>query len=317
MGETHLLKADGFDREQNWAQSFRFSESALTSLTKLNPRPLEVINIIDEAMRTKYNALSFMGHRKEALECAKERYSLWAAGYMRHYRMLFAAFPLIEGLIQNGEFEQAALIARTAYDMIINDVDNIIPEDKRQDFLAHGSRLLAEATRALGESGGIPPAEKQKAGEEAIVAARKALEIRIHMHGAQSVEVAISMGTLASVLKCFGAVDDDEILRLHEQAIATYSQLQGSLSRNVAVNEYNLGNDYEKRAIKAHAAKDLDRCVANLELALPHFREAERIYRATDQMGPAAANAAKAVEEIEGNLRRVAITIAKAAATRG
>ena len=79
-------------------------------LKKLKARPLEVVKIIGHAMRLKFNALNFMGHNKEALECAKERYSLWAAGNMRNHGMIYAAFALIESLIHNKECEQALLI---------------------------------------------------------------------------------------------------------------------------------------------------------------------------------------------------------------
>ena len=306
LGEAHLLKARGFDRAQNWTQSLRFSDLALTMLKKLKARPLEVILIIDDAMRIKYNALNHMGRKTEALECAKERYSLWAAGYMRHPGMLNAAFPLIDGLIRNEDYEQAHLIASTAYEMIINDTDNIIPENQRQYFLARGSRYLAVATLVLAESGGIPPEEKQKAGEEAIALARKSLEIDTQLHGAESAEVASNISALASILKYFNGVDDDEIFRLHEQAIAIYSRLQGSLSPNVAINEMNLGNAYHVRADEAHAANDMDRYVVNLELALPHFREAERIYRAINHMD-AADRPARRIVTAEENLRRIAI----------
>ena len=47
---------------------------------------------------------------------------------------------------------------------------------------------------------------------------------------------------------------------------------------NVAIGEKNLGNAYYSRAARAQAANDLDRCMANLKLVLPHFREAARIF---------------------------------------
>ena len=315
MGEAHLEKARGFEEEYNWAQSFRFSESALKRLKKLNPRSLEVIIIIDCAMASKYNALSYMDQNKDALECAKERYSLWAAGNMRHHGMLNAAFPLIDGLMRNEEYEQAELIARTAYEMIINDTDNIIPkDDRRQHFLADGSRVLATTTFRLAESGGIAPDKKQKAGERAITLARKALEIRTQLHGTDSALVANDMNTLANILSYFKGVDDDEILHLQEQAIAISSRVQGRLSLNVAVNEFNLGNTYQRRAMKAQGANDLNRCVTNLELALTRYREAERIYRAIHRID-AANETAKAVEGI--CKKRQQIFIERAAATRG
>ena len=300
LGEAHLLKAEGFWRDQNFSQSLRFSELALTMLKKVKARNLEVIRIIDDAMVIKGNALKFMGQKKEVLECAQERYSLWAAGYMRHYGMLFAAFPLIESLILNKEYDQAHLIASTAYEMIINDTDNIIPESVRQGFLAQGSQLLGRSTYWLAESGGIPSGEKQKAGEEAIALVRKALEIDTQLHGTESDEVAGDLSSLASILAFFNDVDDDEILRLFEQSITVYGRVQGSLSPNVAASEINLAATYGQRALRAaRVANDLDLCVMNLELALTHYREAARIYRAINHVDAADRSAQRAAETEE------------------
>ena len=198
--------------------------------------------------------------------------------------------------------------------MIVNDADGIIPSDQRESLLARGSLWLAIATHKLAQAGGIPLEEKQKAGEEAIALARKALEIHTLLYGTESAEVAADMRGLADVLDCFNDVDDDEVLRLHEQAIAIAGRLEGSSSVNVAVGEECLGIAYHNRAARAHAANDLDRCMANEELALPHFREASRIYRAINHID-AADRALRHAVEIEENIRQIGI--AKAAATRG
>ena len=306
LGEAHLEKAWGFQRDFNWPRALRFSESALTCLMKLNPRPLEVILIIDNALLIKYNALNFMDQNKEALECAKERYSLWAAGNMRHHGMLNASFALIEGLMSNKEYEQAELIARTAYEMITARYGNIVPEDQQQRFLADGSRLLARATHRLAESGGIAPEAKQKAGEKAITLARKALEIHTQLRGTESTQAANDMATLAEVLKYFNDIDDDEILHLYGQAKAIYSRLHGNLSPNVAICEHNLTAEYKARASRARDANDLDRCVTNLERALSHCREAERIYRTINYVEDAD-KASKRKEEIEEAIVQVRI----------
>ena len=305
-GEAHLDKAREFWRERNWAQSLRFSELALTSLKKLNPHPLEVIIIMDSAMSFKYRALNFMERKMEALECAKERYSLWAAGNMRHHGMLRAAFPLIDSLLNNEEYERAELIARTAYEMITARYDNIVPEGQRQQYLADGSHLLADATYALAESGGIVLEDKQKAVEKAIALAHKALEIHTQLHGAESAKVANDMVSLAKALMCFNSVDDDEILRLFQQAKAIYRRLEGNLSPNVAVCEGYLAAAYQTRAFRARDTSDLDRSVANLELALTHFREAERTYHTINYVD-AAGKAAECIADIEEALTKVRI----------
>ena len=189
---------------------------------------------------------------------------------MRNPRMFKAAFALIQSCIHNGEFEDASLYAHTAHELVSNDADGIIPSDQREKLLAQGCYWLSVATRNLAETGGIPPEEKQKAGEKAIALAHQALEIHTQLYVTESTPVASDMRLLADALEYFNNVDDDEVLRLYEQANLITSRLQGSLSVNVAVGEYNLGAAYRKRAIRAQAAKDLDRFMINLELASRH-----------------------------------------------
>ena len=306
MGIAHLEKTRGFHQERNLSQMVQYSNLALTKLMKLHPRTLEVIEFIDEAMLIKFNALNFMAQDKEALECAQERYSLWAAGNMRHYGMLNAALQLIEALLQNQDYEQSVLIASSAYEMITSRHDNIIPDGLQQQFLAEGSGYLAQATYQFARSGGIPPEETKKAGQEAIALARKALEIHTQMHGAESEQAAVDMNILADILEHFNGVGEDEALRLYEQSIATFSRVQGSLSSNVAVGEHNLGVAYDRRANEARIANDLDRYVANLELALPHYREAARVYTTIHGVDDAD-RVNQLVAELEGNLRMTRI----------
>ena len=267
-------------------------------------------------MRIKYNALIFTDQKKEALECAQERYSLWAAGYMRNSGMLNAAFPLIDGLLHNAEYEQAALIAATAHEMVTCDTDNIIPEEKRRTFIAHASRMLAQATYHLAVTGGISPEKKQKTGEETIALARKALEIDTQMHGNESNEVAMDMGILGDILTYFNGVDNDEALRLYEQSIVILSRVQGSLSPNVANSKHSLGVFYHRRANGARDANDLDRCVVNLELALPQYREAARIYTAINYADNAENDTKLAARMVE-ELRQIRIHIVNRAFSRG
>ena len=75
---------------------------------------------------------------------------------------------------------------------------------------------------------------------------------------------------------------------------------------------------YYDRAIRAQAANDLDQCVANLELSTPCYRDAERIYRATNH-AEAAERAARCAASTEEKLRQIALAkaAAAAAATRG
>ena len=302
VGTANLDKARGFNDQQNWVQTLRYGELAATKLKQLKDRRLETVQAIDEALSCKFNALQQLGRHREAMECIKECYTLWAMNHMRNPRSMRAALALIQSCLHNKEFEDAERYARHAYFMIAEMTDNFIPVDLYPEYLAEGSYYLSRAIFRLAETGGIPSVDKQKAGEEAIMHARKALELHTQLHGTESAEVAGCMSSLADVLHYFNDVDDDEILRLYEQSIAIYARVHGSVSSNVAAGEYNLGAAYQNRARRAQTANDMDRCVANLELALSHLREAVRIYRAINYMDQAD-EAARTVVKIEEFLR--------------
>ena len=314
VGKANLEKALGFDQQQNWLQSLRFAEIAATKLKQLKDRRLETVIVISDALACKYNALNFMGRNRDAKDCAEERYTLWAMNQMRNPGSINAAFALIQSCIHNGEFEDAEHYARHAMFMINDMADNFIPANLRSEFLAEGSYYLAQAIRGLAEAGGIPPEEKQKAGEEAIELARQALKLHTQLYGTEHADVTNDMTILADSLDHFNNVDDDEVLRLYEQAIAIYSRVQGSSSFNVAAGENNLGNAYNHRAKRARDANDLDRCMANFELALPHLREAARIFRVINHMDRAD-KALRSVAQIEESIRQVGIARAATAAT--
>ena len=198
--------------------------------------------------------------------------------------------------------------------IFLNDMtDNIIPVDQRSEFLADGSHYLAVAIHKLAEAGGIPLEEKQKAGEQAIVLARKALELHTQLSGTESSTVAADMGVLSGVLDYFNDIDDDEILRRREQSIAIYSRMEGSFSPNVAISEFNLGATYGRIADRAWDDKDLDRQLANRELALQHLREAARIYSAINFVEDAE-NALRIAAQIEECIRKIRIPKATTAA---
>ena len=234
---------------------------------------------------------------------------------MRHPSSIMAAFQLVQTCIHNEKYEDAVLFARTAYDMVLYNTDGIIPAEHREDFLADGSKWLAQALCNLLGAGGIPPRKKRQTGVEAIAVARKALEIHTRLHGAESKEAAADMRILARALGDFNDVDDDEILRLQQQAKVITSRLEGSSSGNVVVIENNMGCDYEQRAIRAEDSNDLDRCIANLELALPHFREAARIYSGVNHVDKAD-KARIAVMRTEGEIRRIGAARAAAATAK-
>ena len=311
MGMAHFDKAQVFNREHNWSQTLRYSELAATKLKQLKDRPVEAIS---EALALKCIALDFMGRYSEQLECAKEWYCLWNTkptdmGAIR------AAFQLVQSCLANNVFADAVLYASTLWGIINHKHDNKIPEDERQPYIAEGAYYLAQATLALARSGGIPPEEKQKAGQEAIALARRALEIRTQQYGTEHGEIANVMGVLAEVLDHFSKDDVEEVIRLYEQAKAIHARVYGSSSLSVAICESKLGNTYLNKAMRAHAAKDLDRYVANLELALPRYREAARISRAVGHVDKAD-DAARWAVGVEKRLTDIAVVRA-AATTRG
>ena len=81
-----------------------------------------------------------------------------------------------------------------------------------------------------------------------------------------------------------------------------------------------MANAYRRRAKRARVVNDLDRETANLELALPAYREAARIYsRAEGNYANDADIATRKAIEIEEELRQCTIaktTAAAAAAAR-
>ena len=306
VGMAHLEKAKGFERERNFPQILRYSNLAATKLKQLKDLPVE---LIDEAMRLKFNALNFMDRNREALECAKDWYCLYLKNHT-HPQAMRAGFALIKSCINNKEYAEALLYASTNWETITLSRDSHIPENRVQRFTAQGARLLAEALLHSAQSGGMPAEEKQNAGQEAITLTRRALDIHTQLYGAESEEAALDLGLLAQVLDYFNDVDDDEIPRLYEQVIAIYTRVQGSLSSNVAIGENSLGSAYFNRSRRACAANDLDREMANLELALPHYIESSRIHRVNNHVDKAD-RVAECVELIEQQMRYVAITKAE------
>ena len=311
--KANLLKARGFQQERNWMQALRYADLAATKLKQLKDRRLETVQAINDAFECKYNALNFMARYREAKECAEERYTLWAMNQMRNPGSIYAAFALIQSCIHNGEYEDAEHYARHAMFMINEMTDNFIPSEHRPKFLARGSYELARAIFRLAKAGRITPEEKQKAGEEALAFARQALKLNTQLFGTESADVANVMNLLAEMLDYFNDVNDDEVIRLIEQATAIYSRVEDSSSVNVAAGENNLGLAYVSRARRSQIANDLDRCMTNLELALPHLREAVRMFRVNNNVNGANA-ALRDVGEAEENLR-VARALVSAAAT--
>ena len=305
---SNLQKAKGFHRDVNFVQSLRYSELALVKLKQLNDRPIEAL---DEALKCKFSALNFMDRNREALECAQERYCMYLTSHT-HPPAVEASFDLIESCIYNEEYDDAALYARTTWETITLSRDSHIPDNKRQYFTAHGAYCLASAMLNLAQHGDVPPEANQTVGQEAIGLARRALEIHTQLYGLEHHLVAHAMELLARALDYFNNVNDDEVLRLYEQSIAIQARVEGSLLVNMAVGENNLAVAYKGRARRAHAANDLDRALANLEFALTHYREADRIYRAVDYAKDAD-DAAQAVGETEEILQQ--LRTAKAAAT--
>ena len=208
-GTSHLAKAEGFHRDKKWVQALRHADIASTKLQQLKDRGLETVQLISGAMSYKFDALQQLGRFGEALECAKERYTLWAMNHLQHSGSMNAALGLIQSCIHDKKYEDAERYARHAYFMIAEMTDNFIPSDQQPKFLANILCWLATAIFWLAQAGGIPSEAQQKAGEEAIKLARDACEIRERSDGIESSTVAGSMSTLSLVLDYFNDVDDD------------------------------------------------------------------------------------------------------------
>ena len=224
---------------------------------------------------------------------------------IRNPGTFYAAFPLIESLLNNREFVQAHLIAETVYDMTSHPSRYIdIPEDKHQYFLAQSAHYFARASLQLARNVGIAPEEKQKVGKKTTALAREAIEIHTRLQGIDSIQVVTDMELLAKVIHYFNDEYDDEILRLIYQAISIRSRVEGSSSLDMAFSIQDLGNTYAQRANRARAAKDQVLFVANGELALPHLVEAARIFRAVNRVDKAD-KVMQVVAQIEGFISKV------------
>ena len=307
--KAHLDKGLGFYRENNWLQVLRYGDLAITKMKQLKDCPLDDMS---DALAYKCDALGFMGRHREQLVYAKEWYCLWNTkptdmGAIR------AALALIRSCLHNNEFVDAHLYASTLWEIINHKHDNKIPDNKRQRCIAEGAYALAQATLQLAKNGGIPAKEKQKAGQEAIALACKALEIHTQVYGNDNRKIGNDIALLADALDFFNNNNDEEVLRLYEQAKTIHTREFGSSSVNVAMCEGNLGNAYYKRAENARDANNLDRTLANLELTLSHYREENRIYRAIGRM-EMADKAAQNIVAVGEALRMVASEKAAAAA---
>ena len=171
----------------------------------------------------KYTALQFMDRHREALECAKELYLLYPSNHT-HPPAIYASFSLIESCVHNNEYFYAALYARTLWETITMSRDSHIPDNLRDEFTARGATELSRALWQLAAHGGMPAEEQKEAGVEAVILARRALEIDTRL-GTESRPIANGMLTLANVLDYFNDVDDDEQAKAREK---------GGVSPNVA-----------------------------------------------------------------------------------
>ena len=142
LGTANLQKAVDFHEQNNWAQTLRYSDLALTKLKRLKDRPIELLST---AMKKKFDALNFTNRKREALECAREWYCLWNTKCTDR-PALDAAFALIESCLHNNEFSDAVLYASTLWEIINHKYDNKIPEDERPQYIARGAKYLAQAT---------------------------------------------------------------------------------------------------------------------------------------------------------------------------
>ena len=123
----------------------RYGEIAATKFKQLKDRRLETVKAISDALQSKFEALSRMSRHREAMDCIKECYTLWAMNHLRNPGSMRAALLLIQSCLHNEEYEDAENYARHAYFMIAEMTDNFIPSDQQPWFLAEISYWLAQA----------------------------------------------------------------------------------------------------------------------------------------------------------------------------
>ena len=92
VGMANIIKSEGFQDQRNFVQALRYAAIAVTKLKQLKDRRVETVQIIDNSMRCKFNALNFMDRNREAKDCAEERYTLWAMNHLRNPGSINAAF---------------------------------------------------------------------------------------------------------------------------------------------------------------------------------------------------------------------------------
>ena len=313
VGSAYFTKAHSFYDASNYLQALRYSNLALAKFNAMKKCDLKVIS---DALAIKTDALKFLDLHDESLDCATEKYKLWAmARGPAHPSTIDAAFYLIDSLSHNKKYDDAYHFAYTIWEIIHNNnhVDNDIPGEQRLKYVENAAKLLAQAIFHLSRSGGIPSEEKEKEGAEAITRARQALEINTQLHGTMSEGVAIAMATLANVLNHFKEDCDDEVIDLYKQAIDIHRQLYGNMSINVGVKNRNVGITYYNRANRAHQASDLQREKNNLELALTHLREAAYIYTSINHVEKSE-RTLRNVNEVEQRLHQ--ITVDESASSR-
>ena len=324
VGKQNLAKANIFYRQEKFPQMFKHADLALTKLRQMKDCPVEEI---DGALAMKSEGHNKMGRYRDATECSKQRFCLnmvtlthpintsyitnipyrhahIQANDFTHPHAILASFTLIDCCVFNNEYFDAELYARTTWETLTLCDISQIPEDKRQGMIARGAIALSRAILGLAKEGGFPPEKKQQVGQEAIMLARKALEMNTQCFGNDSFEIASDLHVLASVLDFFDDFTDDEIPRLIERSTAIYARVKGRLTLPVALGENNLGVTYQDRGLRAHAAHDLDRFVYYLKLALSHYNEASRIYRAINE-GERADDALLAADDVEEMLRQL------------
>ena len=131
FGKANLVKALRFYRDHNWEQSHLYAQIACTKSKQRKDRRLETVEDIDGAMECNINALNHMGQYREALECAQERYTMWAMHHLRNSSTIYAELTLVKSYLINKQYEDAEDCARHAMFMINDMTDNFIPANQR------------------------------------------------------------------------------------------------------------------------------------------------------------------------------------------
>jgi tetratricopeptide (TPR) repeat protein len=213
------------------------------------------------ALRIYCKIRQAQGDYSGAVTFAEDAYNLVVEAYDPvHPQVQEAAGTLINVLIAKGDLFDAERYAQVTYGNL-RDKNNGI--DQESEAVANGAYNLADVLYQL--EGDLIKAEE---------VARESLRIRTLIFDSNHIIVGLSCDLLASILSAQGKLGD-ETRGLYERSLAISIRNEGPDGACAATRNYDIGEFYEKLAIKQSTA---DAMQTHLLLAKSHFVEVQRIW---------------------------------------